>query len=89
MTDFWIQFSHDGLFWSLYHDSGVIQTISGNVDGATRKKVKLPSPIRAKYIRLNPRHWKQGICMRVELYGCALREYFLVSHFKFFNILNP
>ena len=72
MTDYWIQYSIDGQFWSLYHASGVIQTISGNNDAAAVSRTKLPSPIRARYIRLNPRHWKQGICMRVELYGCRL-----------------
>jgi len=72
VTDFWVQFSNDGQFWSLYHANGVIQTITGSKDASTVNKVQLPSPIRARYIRLNPRHWKQGICMRVELYGCAL-----------------
>ena len=64
----------DGKFWNLYHANGVIETIKGNSDGRTVKKTELPSQIRARYIRFNPRHWKQGICMRVELYGCLLRE---------------
>ena len=29
----------------------------------------LDTPIRARYVRFQPKFWKNEICMRVELYG--------------------
>ena len=29
----------------------------------------LDTPIKARYVRFQPKFWKNGICMRVELYG--------------------
>eukprot|EP00794_Sanderia_malayensis_P003261 gene3261-3742_t len=72
VTDYRVQYSMDAKFWNLYEVKGVIQTFVGNSNGRLVKKNLLPVPIRAKFIRINPRHWKQGICMRIELYGCLL-----------------
>ena len=49
-----------------------ILQLRGNSDGYDVERRKLKVPINARYIRINPTEWRNGICMRVEFYGCSL-----------------
>ena len=49
--------------------------LPGNTDGYSVERRKLKVPIDARYIRINPSKWKNGICMRVEFYGCSLSKF--------------
>ena len=40
----------------------------GNVDGSQVEGTTVD--IQAAYLRFTPKRFKNGICMRVELYGC-------------------
>ena len=75
VIEYRLQYSQNGKFWSTYEVKGVIQTFSGSNDARSVNVNSLATPIRARYIRLNPRHWMQGICMRAELYGCPLSKF--------------
>ena len=44
------------------------KTMPGNVDGNQVEGTTVD--IQAAYLRFTPKRFKNGICMRVELYGC-------------------
>ena len=53
----------------------ILFQLPGNADGYGIERRKLKVPIDARYIRINPSKWKNGICMRVEFYGCSLSKF--------------
>lgn len=38
-----------------------------------RKMTKLPQPITARHVRINPQYWERGLCMKMDLLGCEAR----------------
>ena len=58
--------------------------LPGNIDGYDVERRKLKVPINARYIRINPSAWRNGICMRVEFYGCSIEEGISIS----FAVIN-
>ena len=46
------------------------QVFSGNTDSEAVVYNKLPSSIKARFIRLLPTQWRNQISMRIEVYGC-------------------
>ncbi|XP_015588334.1 neurexin-4 isoform X2 [Cephus cinctus] len=84
VTEYIIQFSHDGQAWTSYESQdGVDEMFKGNIDGDTIKLNRFGVPIIAQWIRINPTRWRDRISLRVELYGC---EY--VSNLLSFNGLS-
>ncbi|XP_031562046.1 lactadherin-like [Actinia tenebrosa] len=67
---FAVLYSMDGKKFQTYGANGTEKIFDGNVDSFTVHHNNLKSPIVARYVRINPRSWEKGICMRVELYGC-------------------
>ena len=59
-----------------WHSHNVFFQLPGNTDGYSIERRKLKVPIDARYIRINPSKWKNGICMRVEFYGCSLSKFY-------------
>ena len=53
--------------------------LRGNTNGYDVERRKLKVPINARYIRINPSAWRNGICMRVEFYGSSLGECISIS----------
>ncbi|XP_020611781.1 disintegrin and metalloproteinase domain-containing protein 8-like isoform X2 [Orbicella faveolata] len=37
------------------------------------KMTKLPQPIIARHVRINPQYWERGLCMKMDLLGCEAR----------------
>lgn len=53
-----------------------MQLFEANKDRSTIVKHYLKKPMKARYIRLNPRAWHGiHICMRFEVFGCKECEY--------------
>lgn len=46
------------------------QIFQGNHNPTDEARSFLPKPTLARYIRIRPLTWEQGICMRFEIYGC-------------------
>lgn len=46
------------------------QIFQGNHNPTDEVRSFLPKPTLARYIRIRPLTWEQGICMRLEIYGC-------------------
>lgn len=67
---FAVLYSMDGKKFQTYKANGTEEIFDGNVDSFTVHHNNLKSPIIARYVRVNPRTWEKGICLRVELYGC-------------------
>jgi len=61
-----VQWSNDNDFWH------TTPSMKGNTNGYSIETRKLSTPIIARYVRINPSEWKNGICMRIEFYGCPL-----------------
>lgn len=48
----------------------ILQLFVGNSDGYGVKQRMFPQPVQARFIRIAPQTWSQGIAMRIELLGC-------------------
>ncbi|XP_032688940.1 neurexin-4 isoform X2 [Odontomachus brunneus] len=71
VTEYIIQYSDDGQAWASYEgQDGVDEMFKGNVDGDRVKLNRFEVPIIAQWVRINPTRWRDGISLRVELYGC-------------------
>ena len=68
----------DSTYIKIFADTCIIIffQLPGNTNGYGIERRKLKVPIDARYIRINPSKWKNGICMRVEFYGCSLSKFF-------------
>ena len=49
----------------------VLQVFQGNTNQSTIVTNKLRQPILAQYIRVHAQQWYLGVCLRMEVYGCA------------------
>ncbi|KAM7379758.1 hypothetical protein PAMP_005285 [Pampus punctatissimus] len=47
----------------------------GNFNPTDEFRSVLPKPTLARYVRIRPMSWEQGICMRFEIYGCRTSDY--------------
>ncbi|XP_031563730.1 uncharacterized protein LOC116299241 isoform X2 [Actinia tenebrosa] len=70
----WVQsytmtYSNDGKKWSSYREDGAVKVFEGNSDNNTVVLNSLSNPVDARYVRFCPKTWRNGIAMRVEVYG--------------------
>jgi len=65
VTFYKIQYSLDGITWLSYENNRIFE---GNSDTTTIKVNQLPSPLRARAIRIIPVAWSYHIGMRAEVY---------------------
>lgn len=49
----------------------VLQVFQGNTNQSTVVTNKLRQPILAQYVRVHAQQWYLGVCLRMEVYGCA------------------
>ncbi|KAK7109139.1 mucin-5B-like [Littorina saxatilis] len=66
-----VLYSEDGVNWNVYREEkGVDKIFDGNTDSVTPVTNIFKQPIKARFIRLNPRTWEGRIALRFELHGC-------------------
>ncbi|XP_015774365.1 PREDICTED: EGF-like repeat and discoidin I-like domain-containing protein 3 [Acropora digitifera] len=70
VTTYTVSYSMDGKTFKLYLEYGRNKLFSGNYNRYTIVKHELTPPIRAKFIRFNPKGYRSYVAMRIELYGC-------------------
>ena len=59
------------LSWNKYH-TPLLQIFNGNHDSDTPVTHYFSSPVRARYVRINPQTWQEKIAMRFEISGCPV-----------------
>uniref|UniRef100_A0A8D8ZF36 Hemocytin n=1 Tax=Cacopsylla melanoneura TaxID=428564 RepID=A0A8D8ZF36_9HEMI len=68
---FHVLYSKDEVEWNKIFDEDMSEKIfPGNFDASTVHTVLFDVPIKARYIRINPVKWHNGISLRLEVLGC-------------------
>ncbi|XP_061652423.1 neuropilin-1a-like isoform X1 [Phyllopteryx taeniolatus] len=70
-----VDLSSNGEDWVTVKDGSKQKIFQGNHNPADEARSLLPKQTLARYIRIRPMSWEQGICMRFELYGCRTSDY--------------
>lgn len=48
------------------------QVFHANADATEVVLNRIPQPVLARFVRIRPQTWKNGIALRFELYGCQI-----------------
>ncbi|KAL7040824.1 hypothetical protein ACKWTF_000531 [Chironomus riparius] len=73
VKSFTIQYSKDNIIWNkLFDKNGRPAQFLANVDSDNVKKNHFPSPINARYLKIQPLKWHQAIELKLEPIGCYL-----------------
>uniref|UniRef100_A0AAX7V0I9 Neuropilin n=1 Tax=Astatotilapia calliptera TaxID=8154 RepID=A0AAX7V0I9_ASTCA len=70
-----VDLSSNGEDWVAVKDGSKQKIFLGNDNPTDEVHSHLPKPTLARYIRIRPMSWEQGICMRFEIYGCRTSDY--------------
>ncbi|XP_067932055.1 lactadherin-like [Watersipora subatra] len=71
VSQYLISYSPDGQMWNYVTDSAnLARVFEGNSDSYTVQHNYLPSPILARYVKVQVHTWHKHPSMRVELIGC-------------------
>lgn len=67
-----LAYSLDGIHWSTYKKANGQKEMvfKGNTDPYKVAKVELDNLFFTRYVRLYPKTWRDGIALKMELYGC-------------------
>ncbi|XP_037754395.1 probable carboxypeptidase X1 [Chelonia mydas] len=76
VTSYKVQFSNDTHAWQPSRNGTEEAVFLGNKDPETPVLNALPTPVVARYIRINPQTWFENgtICLRAEILGCPLPD---------------
>ncbi|GAB0187868.1 probable carboxypeptidase X1 [Grus japonensis] len=76
VTSYKVQVSNDTRTWHPCRNGTEEAVFPGNKDPETPVLNLLPSPVVARYLRINPQTWFQNgtICLRAEILGCPLPD---------------
>ncbi|XP_073688967.1 neuropilin-1a-like, partial [Garra rufa] len=69
-----ISVSSNGEDWIALKDKTKQMVFNGNQNPTDEARARLPKPTLARYVRIRPITWEQGICMRFEVYGCKISD---------------
>ncbi|XP_034559635.1 neuropilin-1a-like [Notolabrus celidotus] len=70
-----VDLSSTGEDWVTIKDGSKQKIFQGNDNPTDEVRAYLPKQTLARYIRIRPMTWEQGICMRFEIYGCRTSDY--------------
>ncbi|XP_069031504.1 neuropilin-1a-like [Embiotoca jacksoni] len=70
-----VDLSSNGEDWVTVKEGSKQKIFQGNHNPTDEVKAFLPKQTLARYIRIRPLSWEQGICMRFEIYGCRTSDY--------------
>nr|XP_045582104.1 hemocytin-like isoform X3 [Procambarus clarkii] len=76
VRSFTLQYSTDGNIWSILPDdpktpTGPPKILRGPASASELRKEIFKEPVEARYIKLIPVDWAEGIALRFELIGCS------------------
>lgn len=73
VTSYSVSYSVNHQLWDEYPVDGRSKTLfTGNKDRSTTVLHLFSTPVVARYVRFVPETWSGNICMRVQIYGCAI-----------------
>lgn len=73
VTSYSVLYSVNHQLWDEYPVDGRSKTLfTGNKDRDTTVLHLFKTPVVARYVRFVPETWSGKICMRVQIYGCAI-----------------
>ncbi|XP_072434690.1 neuropilin-2-like isoform X2 [Chiloscyllium punctatum] len=67
-----LEVSSNGEDWMVYRQGKNHKLFPANTDGNEVVLNTLTPPVLARFVRIRPQIWKNGISMRFELYGCQI-----------------
>uniref|UniRef100_A0A3Q1CEM6 Neuropilin n=1 Tax=Amphiprion ocellaris TaxID=80972 RepID=A0A3Q1CEM6_AMPOC len=70
-----VDLSSNGEDWVTVKEGSKQKIFQGNHNPTDEVRAFLPKQTLARYIRIRPMSWEQGICMRFEIYGCRTSDY--------------
>ncbi|XP_072300308.1 neuropilin-2-like isoform X2 [Eucyclogobius newberryi] len=74
VTSFKLEVSTNGEDWMVYRHGKNHKVFHANTDPAEVVLNRVPQPVLARFVRIRPQTWKNGIALRFELYGCQITD---------------
>uniref|UniRef100_A0A8C4ZF17 Neuropilin n=1 Tax=Gadus morhua TaxID=8049 RepID=A0A8C4ZF17_GADMO len=74
VTTFKLEVSTNGEDWMVYRHGKNHKVFHANSDPTEVVLNRIPQPVLARYVRIRPQAWKNGIALRFEVYGCQITD---------------
>ncbi|KAK3530725.1 hypothetical protein QTP86_034623, partial [Hemibagrus guttatus] len=74
VTTFKLEVSTNGEDWMIYRHGKNHKIFHANTDPSEVVLNRIPQPTLARFVRIRPQTWKNGIALRFELYGCQITD---------------
>ncbi|KAG7463989.1 hypothetical protein MATL_G00182460 [Megalops atlanticus] len=74
VTTFKLEVSTNGEDWMIYRHGKNHKVFHANTDPSEVALNRIPQPVLARFVRIRPQTWKNGIALRMELYGCQITD---------------
>ncbi|XP_066542213.1 neuropilin-2b isoform X2 [Hoplias malabaricus] len=74
VTSFKLEVSTNGEDWMVYRHGKGHKVFHANTDPSEVVLNRIPQPVLARFVRIRPQNWKNGIALRFELYGCQITD---------------
>ncbi|KAM6946239.1 neuropilin-2b [Aplochiton taeniatus] len=74
VTTFKLEVSTNGEDWMVYRHGKNHKVFHANTDPSEVVLNRVPQPVLARFVRIRPQTWKNGIALRFELYGCMITD---------------
>ncbi|XP_077576681.1 neuropilin-2a isoform X1 [Stigmatopora nigra] len=74
VTAFKLEVSTNGEDWMIYRHGKNHKVFHGNTDPAEVVLNRVSQPVLARFVRIRPQTWRNGIALRFELYGCRITD---------------
>ncbi|XP_028326292.1 neuropilin-2a isoform X2 [Gouania willdenowi] len=74
VTTFKLEVSTNGEDWMMYRHGKNHKIFHANTDPAEVVLNRVPQPVLARFVRIRPQTWRNGIALRFELYGCQITD---------------
>lgn len=74
VTTFKLEVSTNGEDWMTYRHGKNHKVFHANTDPSEVVLNRVPQPVLARFVRIRPQVWKNGIALRFELYGCQITD---------------
>uniref|UniRef100_A0AAY4CRV8 Neuropilin n=1 Tax=Denticeps clupeoides TaxID=299321 RepID=A0AAY4CRV8_9TELE len=74
VTSFKLEISTNGEDWMVYRHGKNHKVFYANTDPSEVVLNRIPQPVLARFVRIRPQSWKNGIALRFELYGCQITD---------------
>ncbi|XP_068165082.1 neuropilin-2a isoform X1 [Antennarius striatus] len=74
VTTFKLEVSTNGEDWMVYRHGKNHKIFHANTDPSEVVLNRVPQPVLARFVRIRPQAWRNGIALRFELYGCQITD---------------